>query len=716
MDFQELLGRLDSVKQVGDYHTAQCPGHADAHNSLQVSRQDNGKITVTCHAKCDIEAILGPLGWQASDLYPPKSNGDAKRKPRKVAKVYDYTDANDKLLFQVVRYEPKGFAQRQPDREHHGSWIWNLTGVKRRLYRQNEIQERIAAGKTIVLCEGEKDADALWQMDIAATTNAGGSGKGNWRKSYTQTLRDAKSVVICSDNDEAGIAHAWRVWRDLGADKAIVLLLPGLAVKGDVSNWIEAGGTAEDFATLAKEARENPLEPPDEEPEVKDPPLSTDITNFKHVDKATVAYRIKEITELIWRHTDGWPRRVGELLFVDNGGDIRFLRTDAEVFAYLNGVAPVRWRSSGMAMNASYVPKSEMVAHLRFASKKYAQVESIPHEPLVDGFYYGWRTPKDYNADGRHLEKLLSFFENGSTADDTALIKAMFMTPAWGGLPGSRPAFCVMAVEQGSGKTVLTGTVGTLYGGIIEAELGRDREERIVTRVLSEGAMSKRVVRIDNAKTAVNSALIEGLITTQEISGHKLFAGEGSRPNMLTWLFNGNNLRLSRDLANRAFIISLEIPEPRPGWDEELSGFVNQNRDKILADIVAQLKALPYKIGAKDRWQAWCDGVLSRCTDDPNAVVLHNQERRDRYDDDMDEAKQIADAVGEHARNQQMDLNHTIFLKTKQMADIVNDAFGTKWTTKRVGQTINGHIAAGRLPNFEQTRQSGSRGYEIKLN
>lgn len=32
-----------------------------------------------------------------------------------LVKTYDYVDEKEKLLFQVCRYEPKGFRQRRPD-------------------------------------------------------------------------------------------------------------------------------------------------------------------------------------------------------------------------------------------------------------------------------------------------------------------------------------------------------------------------------------------------------------------------------------------------------------------------------------------------------------------------------------------------------------------------------------------------------------------------
>jgi hypothetical protein len=47
----------------------------------------------------------------------------------RIVKTYGYCDENGTLLFQVVRFEPKGFRQRRPD--GRGGWIWNLQDTRR---------------------------------------------------------------------------------------------------------------------------------------------------------------------------------------------------------------------------------------------------------------------------------------------------------------------------------------------------------------------------------------------------------------------------------------------------------------------------------------------------------------------------------------------------------------------------------------------------------
>jgi hypothetical protein len=162
-------------------------------------------------------------------------------------KVCDYTDEAGVLLYQVCRMEPKAFRQRRPD--GNGGWAWNLEGVRRVLYRLPEV---LKAGAVFIV-EGEKDADALAALALTATTSPGGAGA--WRPEYADSLT-GKTVYILPDNDEPGRAYALAVARSLveKAGSVRIVELPGLAPKGDVSDFIAAGGTAEELARLVDEA------------------------------------------------------------------------------------------------------------------------------------------------------------------------------------------------------------------------------------------------------------------------------------------------------------------------------------------------------------------------------------------------------------------------------------------------------------------------------
>lgn len=230
-----ILDRIRGVRRSGDGWIALCPAHEDCNPSLSIHDRD-GKILLHCHAGCSVEAICAKAGIEMRDLFP-----DTDRAPRIVAE-YSYTDENDGLLFQVVRYEPKGFRQRRPDGNE--GWIWNLDGVRRVLYRFPEV----LASRSVLVCEGEKDCDAARKIGLVAACNPGGGGK--WRDEYSEPLH-GKRVAIIADADEPGRKHAHGVAASLHTkvESLKVLELPGAK---DLSEWIGKGGTREVLLELIR--------------------------------------------------------------------------------------------------------------------------------------------------------------------------------------------------------------------------------------------------------------------------------------------------------------------------------------------------------------------------------------------------------------------------------------------------------------------------------
>jgi Protein of unknown function (DUF3987) len=169
-------------------------------------------------------------------------------KPRRVVCAYEYVDENGTLLHQTIRYEPKTFRRRRPDPDNPGQWIWNLSEIRTVIYRLPEVLTAMSNGDTIYVTEGEKDADALRSLGFTATTNPMGTGK--WRTDYSELLRGG-DVVAISDNDKAGRNHAEQVATSLNGSAARIRILDIRSVwcecpeKGDISDWIAAGGTAQ---------------------------------------------------------------------------------------------------------------------------------------------------------------------------------------------------------------------------------------------------------------------------------------------------------------------------------------------------------------------------------------------------------------------------------------------------------------------------------------
>ncbi|MGB9792113.1 MAG: DUF927 domain-containing protein [Thermacetogeniaceae bacterium] len=266
MTLDEFLSRLKGVRRCGSGWKALCPAHDDKNPSLHISQGGDGQILLHCFAGCAVEDICKALGIDVKNLFPDSTDKPQAWNCEKPEAIYKYLDENGKLLFQVLRFPKRGgkkvFKQRRPDGK--GGWIWNLDGVRKVLYRLPEVLEAVNRGETIFVVEGEKDADNLAKLGLVATTNPGGARK--WRPEFSEYLKGANCVIL-SDNDEVGREHVQQVARSLHGKAASVKVLefPGLPEKGDVSDWLAAGGTKEKLLRLVAEAPE--WRPPEQEPD-----------------------------------------------------------------------------------------------------------------------------------------------------------------------------------------------------------------------------------------------------------------------------------------------------------------------------------------------------------------------------------------------------------------------------------------------------------------
>jgi len=196
-----------------------CPVTSHKPNHLCVT-VDTAKGLFHCN-DCDkggtvIDWVMIEQHITAGEALKHLSGDNDKAQPTQAPQIvatYDYANENGELIFQVVRYSPKTFRQRQP--AANGSWQWDLEGVTRVLYNLACVR----ASATVVICEGEKDCDTMNKLGWVATTNCGGAGK--WLPAYSETLK-GKHVVLIPDSDSAGKDHALKIIESL---KSCVLSL-----------------------------------------------------------------------------------------------------------------------------------------------------------------------------------------------------------------------------------------------------------------------------------------------------------------------------------------------------------------------------------------------------------------------------------------------------------------------------------------------------------
>lgn len=403
-------------------------------------------------------------------------------------------------------------------------------------------------------------------------------------------------------------------------------------------------------AFVPGDAYEGP--PPPRPSAWKPPPAGSRVSNFR-TDPPPPGSRARPVrhglhpaavASSLFGLTGGWPRRVGPALFVPTPEfKPRWLASPDALFAFVAGSlagdgSPVEW-----ATGPELTTKAEFFEFLRQQATPYDAVELAPHEPPVDGVHY--LHPPLAGGDGAAFARLLAMF-SPATDTDADLIRAFFLTLAWGGPPGQRPAFLFTSLAddphggRGVGKTTVAKVASDLFGGHVSLDPGDDIA-RIKTRLLTPDSLARRIALLDNLKTHKFSwGEMEALLTDSVVSGHQLYAGDAQRPNRLVFCLTVNGASLSRDIAQRVVIVTLRRPAYSPTWEDDARQFVTANRAAILGDIVAALRDPAKPLGPPDRWGAWQRGVLAR-VGDPVACQTVTATRRAEADADDDEAGRV---------------------------------------------------------------------------
>jgi hypothetical protein len=96
MSVDTLLQRLTKVKGGRGHWTACCPAHEDRSPSLAVTETDDGRILLKCFGGCSVQAIVGAIGMDITDLFPDSND---HYKP-KVKNAFYATD-----LLKLIEFE-----------------------------------------------------------------------------------------------------------------------------------------------------------------------------------------------------------------------------------------------------------------------------------------------------------------------------------------------------------------------------------------------------------------------------------------------------------------------------------------------------------------------------------------------------------------------------------------------------------------------------------
>ena len=524
--------------------------------------------------------------------------------------------------------------------------------------------------ETIVFVEGIKKALAAAQSGIPAIAVMGcwawcktdDTGKRALIPDFAELLPELKGrrIVLVPDSDAVENDSVQRGFTELaialesaGVMEVVQVDLPPLedGSKSGLDDYLLTDPNLSGWQTLLRAARRPPL--PDSPGVLSNvvcrPPLDG-------VEQEPTPRHPSHILRRLLHVCGGEPFRVGGRLIVtgpdyrplvlkDHHALIAFYQQRAGERFGTSGGSSVRWKDRAEGVTT----KAELFAYVLQNAQTYDAIELFPHhEPLPNINYMHPPLP---TGDGMAIKSLINRF-SPATDDDRELLLAYFVTHLWGGPPGSRPAFLFEAEDdtaaagRGAGKSTPCQILCHLLENRFVAVKDDEDYNRIKTRLLSDGADGARVLVMDNLKSLrLSDQDLEAMITSPVIDGHRLYSGQGRRPNLLTVTITVNGAMLSKDMAQRVVPIRVKRAAYSGDWLAETMKFVDENRWKIIADLLAFFRLrTPVTLRKFSRWGAWEADVLSRLRN-PERIQALIAARQADADTDADDAELVREAV-----------------------------------------------------------------------
>jgi hypothetical protein len=257
----ELLG--GEVR--GDHVYAPGPGHSVSDRSLSVLIDASAPDGFVIHSFADDDAIAcrdhvrDKLGLGPFEPKKKKANSKGNGKWSPLAE-YVYRNERGEPYLLVKKYLDANGKKQFPQFHWDGSQWRN--GKPPGLKIPYRLPELLAAPTAVVyFCEGEKDADALANACLVATTMSEGAN-AKWAPELTPYFRN-RNVVILPDADAAGRKYAQQVAKavyDVAASVKVVDLFPDRSDGHDVTDWLKNDSVA---AKLFKAVTATPEWQPD---------------------------------------------------------------------------------------------------------------------------------------------------------------------------------------------------------------------------------------------------------------------------------------------------------------------------------------------------------------------------------------------------------------------------------------------------------------------
>lgn len=131
MTAEALLSKLAKVKPAGRHRwQACCPAHDDKSPSMVITEADDGRVLVHCFAGCGVDEIVGAVGLEISDLFPPReTHAHPDRRPWRASDLITLA-AHEALIVAVGASRlAQGIALSDVDRSRLTQAAGRLQGI-----------------------------------------------------------------------------------------------------------------------------------------------------------------------------------------------------------------------------------------------------------------------------------------------------------------------------------------------------------------------------------------------------------------------------------------------------------------------------------------------------------------------------------------------------------------------------------------------------------
>ena len=512
---------------------------------------------------------------------------------------YVYRQADGTPYLRVSRTEPKGpFPQ-----SHWTGSTWQSGKPKgpKIPYRLPELVANPNA--PVFVCEGEKDSDRLAALGFVATTNS--EGAGSWTADLDPYLAGRRCFIL-EDNDSKGADHVAKVARHLAptASEVRVVKLPDLPPKGDVSDWLDAGGDAAGLVELcrsyplfnattqsdapARKARrrdENDTRPVIKimAGQIKD---AVDAAESALISKGGLFQRANQIVFLGEAPViTADKRQIGAMRIFERGEhalaeDITEAACLMKFDARADGdvvVNPPSWLVKTLQQRTGTFKFPILTAVINAPTlRPDGSLLSTPGYDKATGLFYdprGVQFPPIPSRPSRaaaeralaDLGDLIAGFPFDGVADQSVALSAI-LTACVRQAIRSAPMHAFSAPVAGSGKSKLVDIASVIATG---------REAGVIAQAPDEAEMEKRLsalflqgagtVAIDNCAFPIDGNFLCACLTQATVSIRPL--GTSTQVTVPTNAFltaTGNNLAIAGDMTRRAIVAHLDPRVERP--------------------------------------------------------------------------------------------------------------------------------------------------------